>query len=176
MLPGLGVVALRCVAQTHDLRSQSVGRQRASGDDGDPARLVDSSHLFAADVNATFMRERLSNAGGEGHAIDRQGMSGRNRGGARDRHQQRPGASHFFFQQPGSGVFAVRLQGIGANQLGEIGGLVRGSRARRPHLAELDVESAAGALPGGFRSGKAGSDDRDRSHFAFDVFRERRGA
>jgi hypothetical protein len=126
--------------------------------------LIDGGDFFPANCNERFAREGVGDFGGEGDAVDGESMPGRNGAGAGKLEQQRSGAAHFLFEQPGRSVHAVGLQRVGADQFGEVGGLMGGRGARGAHLTEFDGDAAAGALPGGFRSGKAGTDDADAGH------------
>ena len=63
------------------------------------------------------------------------------------------GAAHLLLQQPGRGVFGLGLEGVGADELGEVGGLVRFGGAQWAHLGERDV--AAGAAAWSAASGPA---------------------
>ena len=133
--------------------------------------LVDGRDFFADDANQRLALDGGGDSLGKLFAIDGQRVTGGNRGLARDLHQQRTGAAHLLFQQPGRGVLGVGLQRVGAHQLGKVRGLVRGRRAHRPHLEQLDRDAAAGALPGCFRAGQSGADDADGFVHAGDAAR-----
>ncbi len=116
-------------------------------------------HFFAHDFDQRLGFYRRGHGFGKLFAIDGQRVSGRNSRLTPDLDQQRAGAAHLFFQQPGRGVLAVGLQGVRADQLGKVRRLVRRGRAYRSHLVQLHAQTAAGALPRGFRAGQAGADD-----------------
>jgi hypothetical protein len=50
---------------------------------------------------------------------------------------------------------------VAADQLGQAVGDVRLGAALRAHLVEMNVDAAAGDLPGGFRARQPAADDRD---------------
>ncbi len=51
------------------------------------------------------------------------------------------------------------LEGVGADELGEVGGLVGFGRARWAHLVEVDFAAGRGGLESGLRAGEAAADD-----------------
>src|SRR5262249_36183741 len=81
-----------------------------------------------------------------------------------DLEKKRICAPHFFLQKPRGCVLAVGFQRVGANEFGEIRGLMRGSCALGAHLEEFHRNAATGTLPRRFRTGEAGADDADRCH------------
>ena len=93
-------------------------------------------------------------------AIDRERAAGRKLVAVAHRHDQRAGAPHLGVQQPdGVGLGIVGAEGIGADELGEVAGLVRRRHRRRPHLVQHDRDARLGELPGGLRAGEAAADD-----------------
>ena len=56
----------------------------------------------------------------------------------------------------------VRAERIRTNKLGEVGGLVHGGRANRPHFVQHHRDTTACDLPGGFSTRQAAADDMDR--------------
>ena len=111
-------------------------------------------------------------AGGELGAIDSQGVAGRDGGGVGILEKKTSGAAHLLLEQPGSGVFGFGLEGVGTDELGEVGGLVGLGGALRPHLVELDLAAGRGRLQGGLRAGEAAADNFDFFHEGW--FRVRR--
>ncbi len=48
------------------------------------------------------------------------------------------GEAHLLLEEPGGGVEGLGLEGVGADELGEVGGLVGLGGAMRAHLVEVD--------------------------------------
>ena len=148
-------------AEALNLGGQRVGGKRAGGEDGDAIEVFERGDFLAHDTDQRLGGDGFGGEAGELQAIDGQGVPGGDSGAAGEFHEQRTGVAHLLLEQPGSGVFAVALERVGADQFGEEIGLMRGGVAQRAHLVEIDGEAAAGALPCGFGTGKAGADDAD---------------
>ena len=99
---------------------------------------VERDDLFAVDGDAGFGFDAGGDAAGELDAVDGEGVAGGNGGGVGFGEQDRAGAAHLLLQQPGRGVFGLGFERVGADQFGEVGGLVRLGGAGRAHLVELD--------------------------------------
>ena len=98
-----------------------------------------------------MLLEAVADAGGEEEAVDGEGVSGGDGGGVGVGEQEGIGKAHFVLEQPGGGVFGLRLEGVGADELGEVGSLVGFGRAMRAHFVEGDGAACGGCLEGRLR-------------------------
>ena len=153
-----------------ELGGEGRAGERAGGKDGNGVRivLVECGDLFALDFDAWLLRELLGDAAGELDAVDGEGMAGGDGGGVGCGEEEAVGATHLLFEQPGRGVFGFGLEGVGADQLGEVGCLVRLGGAERAHLGEGDLavgtRCEGGGLQSGFRTGESAADDVNILH------------
>ncbi len=125
---------------------------------------VESGHLFPVNGDAAFLLDSAGHQAGEFHPVDGQGVPGGHRARIRAGQQGGPGPAHFLLEQPGRAVFALRLERIGADQLGKVGRLMRGRGAQRAvhhraHFVEVDLAAAAGCHQGSLGAGQAAADD-----------------
>ena len=110
-------------------------------------------------------RERRRDGGGEAVAIDRERAAGRHLVGVAAAHDQRAEPAHLLVQQADRiGLAVVGAERVGADQLGQRLGLVRGGRAHRAHLVQHDRHAAARDLPGRLGAREPAADDVDRLH------------
>ncbi len=91
-------------------------------------------------------------------------MAGGDGGGVGCGEEEGVGAAHLLLEEPGGGVFGLGLEGVGADELGEVGGLVGLGGADGAHLVEGDFAAESGGLQGGFGAGEAAADDFDLLH------------
>ena len=126
------------------------------------------------DGDAGFGGDTGGDALGELDAVDGEGVAGGDGGGVGFGEEDAAGAAHLLFQEPGSGVFGLGLEGVGADEFGEVAGLVGLGGARGAHLVEIDFASAFCGLQGGFRAGETAADDFDFFHLV-DIRPERPG-
>ena len=140
--------------------------ERAAGEDGDGVGivLVERCDFFAADFDVGLGGDEVGDAAREFDAVDGEGVAGGNGAGVGGLEEEGVGAAHLLFEQPGRGVFAFTLEGVGADELGEVGGLVGFGGAEGTHLGEDDVTAEAGGLQCGFGSGESAADYVDRFH------------
>ena len=96
---------------------------------------------------------------GKFHSIHGEGVSGGHSGGVGFGEQEAAGATHLLLQQPGSGVFRLGLERVGADQLGEVRGLVGLGGARGAHLVERDFAAEGRGLESSFRAGESAADN-----------------
>ena len=117
----------------------------AGGEDGDGVGLVfvERGDLFAADGDAGTVFQQRGDAAGELDTVDGEGVAGGDGGGVGFAEEKGVGAAHLLLEEPGRGVFGLGLEGVGADEFGEVGGLVGLGGAVRAHLVEGD-----GAAPG----------------------------
>ena len=108
------------------------------------------------------MLELFGDAARELDAVDGERVAGGDGGGVGCGEEERVGAAHLLLEQPGRGVFGLGLEGVGADELGEVGGLVRFGGAERAHLGERDVAAEGCGLECGFGAGESAADDVDR--------------
>ena len=126
--------------------------------------LREGGYFFATDFDVGVGGDHFGDACGEEFAVDGQGVAGGDRGGIGGLEEKAAGAAHLLFEQPGGGVFRFGFEGVGADELGEVGGLVGFGGAEGAHLGEDDAAAEAGGLQGGFGAGEAAADDVDRLH------------
>ena len=105
--------------------------------------------------------------GGEGIAVDRQGVAAGNARAMGDANQQGIQAPQLLLEQPGGGWPLVRLQRVAANQLSKAVGAMRPRLADGTHFVEDDGEARAGNLPCGFAACQACADDMDGRQVLF---------
>ena len=142
---------------------------------GPLARMVIVSASFSSSAVTssrwTVMRGsaamRCGYAFGELDAVDGESVAGGNGGGVGFGEEDAAGAAHLLLEEPGSGVFGLGLEGVGADELGEVGGLMRFGGAHGAHLVEIDFAAEAGGLQRGFGTGEASADDLDSLCHAF---------
>ncbi len=126
--------------------------------------LAEASDLFADDANQRLGGDGLGDAAGELDAIDGQGVAGGNGGLVGNAQEGGARAAHLLLEQPGRGVGRFALEGVGADQFAEVGGLVGGSEARLAvdegaHLVEVHLAAQARGGERGFRAGESAADD-----------------
>ena len=142
-------------------RAQRVGGERAGGQDSVRIGWVrfEAGDFFADDANGWLGGDGFGDAPGKLDAIDGQRVTGGDGGLVRNAQQGRTGAAHLLLEQPGRGVGRLALERVGADQFAEIGRLVGGRAANRPHLEQLHGDAPASALPGRLRAGQTGADN-----------------
>ena len=101
----------------------------------------------------------LRDAPGEEAAVHGEGAARGHLDLVRHPHHQRAQAPHLFLEQARGLVEAVAAQAVGADELGEVPGLVHGGRPHRAHLVQVDADPAARELPRGLASGEASAHD-----------------
>ena len=90
-------------------------------------------------------------AGGEEFAVYGEGVAGGDGGGVGVREEEGACSAHLLLEEPGGGVFGLGLEGVGADELGEVGGLVGFGGARGAHLVEVDFAAEGRRLGGRLR-------------------------
>ena len=121
-------------------------------------------HLAADDLDQRMRRDRVGDSRREPLAIDGQRSAGRDArliGGAHDDRAEPP---HLLFEQADGVIELVAAEGVAADELGELVGLVDGRRPHRPHLVENDPYAGGGGLPGCLAAGQPAADDGDVGH------------
>ena len=91
-------------------------------------------------------------------------MAGRDGGGVGVEEEEGVGAAHLLLEEPGGGEFGFGFEGVGADELGEVGGLVGLGGAVRAHFVEVYFATGRGGLQCGFGAGEATADDFDFLH------------
>ena len=162
-----GVVEIETVAaeKVVDRLEERMRRERAGGDDEEVGIApVERRHLLAMQRDVRRRGDRLRHGSGELVAIDRECVARRDacRFGACD--HGRVHQLHLMLQQADGIRLRRRAEGVGADELREIRGLVRGGRFRRPHLEQVDRVPLARERERAFTSGEAGADDLDAGH------------
>ena len=125
---------------------------------------------LAIDRDQRLGFQRAGDRGGETVAIDGERAAGRQLVAVGRAHHQRIEAAHFGMQKAdGAALGIVGAERVGADQLGELSGLVCGGRAKRPHFVQHHWHAAARELPGGLGTRKAAADDMNRPQGAHHV-------
>lgn len=138
--------------------------QGASGENSDVGRfLVKLRDLFADDGYARILLDESGYFGRKLCAVDCEGVSGGNRRGVGCGEEEGVGSAHLLLEQPGSGVFRLGLQRVGADEFGEVGGLMSLGGASRAHLVESDLAAESSGLESGFRTRQSAANDSDLS-------------
>ena len=138
--------------------------ERAGGEDGQVGVAVEGEDFFAVDGDVGVTLEALFDAGGEGNAVDCEGVSGGDGAGIGLGEQEAAGGAHLLLEQPGGGVFGLGFKGVGGDEFGEVAGLVGLGGAVRAHLEEVDEMAPGGGLECGFGAGETAADDADLAH------------
>ena len=115
--------------------------------------------LLADHGDGRMILDFFGDALGKEGAVHGQGPAGRNLGLVRRRHDQGAQLPHLFFKQTHGGRDIGGAQGIAADQLGQLRGLVRRAEPHRLHLMDGHPAAALGSLPGGLASREAAADD-----------------
>ena len=138
---------------------ERVRGERPGGHDRD--RIIgDAEDLLPVDAEARKRLHHLGHAAREQAAVHRQGAARRHLHLVGDADDEGVHPPHLFLQQAGGLVESVAAEAVGADELGEVVGLVDGGPPDRPHLEEVDAQAAAGELPCRFTTGEAAPDDR----------------
>ncbi len=103
-------------------------------------------------------------AGGEEFAVYGEGVTGGDGGGVGVGEEEGVGAAHLLLEEPGGGVLGLGLEGVGADEFGEVGGLVGLGGADGAHLVEVDFAACCGGLECCFGTGEAATDDFNSLH------------
>lgn len=129
-----------------------------------PFSFWSRGNFFADHADVGFGSDGLGDAAGELDAIDGEGVACRH--GCCICKGQKHGvrAAHFLLQEPGRGIGRFALEGVGADELTEIDGLVGGGEARLAvdhgaHFVEIDLAAEARSGQRGFRTGEASAND-----------------
>ncbi len=108
---------------------------------------------------------RCGDAFREFDAVDGESVACRDGGGVGFSEEDAACAAHLLFQEPGCCVFRLGLKRVGADEFGEVAGLVGFGGASGAHLVEVDFAAACCGLQGGFRAGQTAADNFDFFHW-----------
>ncbi len=140
---------------------QRLRGERAGGEDGEVGVVSgrESRTSSRMDGDVGLGGEALGDAARRRRRGRRRG---RGRRGRRWRRRRRAGsepARRISCLSSQGAVFSdSRFERVGADEFGEVGGLVGLGGAMRAHLVELDLLAAGGGLQRGFRAGEASAD------------------
>ena len=146
-------------------RLRELGRGQRAGRDDHVAggRIGQRRHRLAADLDQHLGLQRVLHVRGETVPIDRERAARRQLVRIARAHDKRVAAPHLLVQQPDRVVQAVvGAERVGADQLGERAGLVRGGRPARAHLVEDHRNTGLRQLPGRLAAGEPATDHVDR--------------
>lgn len=146
---------------------ESGGGEGAGGEDGERvvAALVEVENLFPVDGDAGIGGDAGGYPGREFGSVDCKSVAGGDRGRGGVLEEEAVSAAHLLLEEPGGGVFGLGLEGVRADEFGEVGGLVGFGRAVGAHFVEVYGAAERGGLEGGLRSGEAAADDFDFFHW-----------
>ena len=141
----------------------------SAGEVSGPVAMMTLSHsrrrrqnFLAADVDERLGFQRRGDRGGKIFAVDGERPARRQLVGVGRAHDQRAEPAHLVMQEAdGACLRVVGAERVRADQLGEFFGLVRGGRAKGPHLVQHHRHAAARDLPCGLGTRKAAADDMD---------------
>ncbi len=127
-----------------------------------PLRRRQARDLAALDGDERVRLELPRHVGGEAVAVDRQRAAGGQLVAVAGGHDERAGAPHLLVQQAdGVAGGIVGAEAVGADQLGEVAGLVRLGLALGPHLVQDHGHAEARDLPRRLGPGQPAADDVD---------------
>ena len=122
--------------ETLQLGGEGGAGERAGGEDGEGVGIagVERGDLFAVDGDSVLGCDAGGDAAGELDAVNGQGVAGGDGGGVGLGQENGSGAAHLLLEEPRGGVFGFGLEGVGADEFGEVGGLVGLGGAAGAHL------------------------------------------
>ena len=148
-----------------EFRGEGGAGEWAGGEDGDGVGIVPciiaaskGGDFFAVDGDEGLGGDAGGDALGEEFAVYGEGVAGGDGGGVGVGEEEGTCEAHLLLEEPGGGVFGLRLEGVGADELGEVGGLVGLGGADGAHFVEVYVATRGGGLEGGFWAGEASAD------------------
>jgi len=144
--------------QVADPLRQGAGGQRAGSDDRGAGG--DLGDFLAAHGDGGGAADGCGDSFGEDIAIHGQRPTGRQGAlvGAAD--DQAAQAAHLLFEQAQRPIHPRRSQAVAANQLSKLSGRVGLGGSPRPHLEQIDCQTALCSLPGSLRTGQTRTDNR----------------
>ena len=125
--------------------------------------LVELSYFFAVHRDARLGRDAFGDTFRELDAVHGQCVAGRDGGGVGFGEEDGAGAAHLLLQEPGRGVFGLGFEGVGADEFGEVRGLVGLGGAHRTHLVEVNLTASFCRLECRFGASETAADDPDPS-------------
>jgi hypothetical protein len=115
------------------------------------------------DGDAWFGCDAVGDACGEFDSVDGERVAGGNCGSVGFGEEDAAGSAHLLLEEPGGCVFRLGLEGVGADEFGEVAGLVGFGGAGGAHLVEVNLAASFGGLEGSFRASEAAANDLDSS-------------
>jgi hypothetical protein len=147
-------------AAPYGLRER-VGRERTGGHDRWSRRKI--LQLFAHDPDTWLGLQRTRHVIREQVSIYRQRAAGGNSPPVRDTQQKAAEVPHLGLQDAVRSVQVLRLEGIGADDLGQVIGLVGRRRTGGTHLVQVHAVPQGHKLPRRLGPGETAADHRDPS-------------
>ena len=136
---------------------QGVGSQGAGSHDDGALRHLGDFLLDDGDVG--MVSDLLGDHLGKAHTVNSQTAAGLHTGGLGALHDDAAHTAQLFLQQADCVLQAVAAEGVGADELCEIFGMMGGTLLGGTHLVEFYLDAPLGQLPGGFRACQACADD-----------------
>ena len=125
---------------------------------------VERGDLFAVDGDSGLGCDAGGNAAGELDAVNGEGVAGGNGGGVGLGEEDGAGAAHLLLEEPRRGVLRLGLERVGADQFGEVGGLVGLGGASGAHLVERDLAAEGCGLKRSLWASQSSADNPDLLH------------
>ena len=151
----------RPIASASAVRGQRAGRD----DHIVPILGRKPRDLAALERDERMGEDRRLDGFREAVAIDGERAAGRHLMGVGACDHDRAQRAHLAMEDAdGVGRGIVGAERIGADEFGEVGGLVRRGRPDRTHLVQYDRDAGLRRLPRGFRAGQPAADDMNGTH------------
>jgi hypothetical protein len=141
---GDGVVEIEAVAaeKVVDGVEERLGGERAGGDDEIIGIEIERRYLIAINRDVWLFLDGPCDLGGKPLAIDGEGVPRRHARRRPAAHHQRSEQRHLLLEQSDGVGDGRGAEGVRADQLRQVGALVRGGHLHRPHLVEVDAVAA----------------------------------
>ena len=155
-----GVKEMQVIGLTEILANgvgQGIGSQRTGSHDD--RTLGDLGDFLLDDGDVGMISDLLGDHLGKAHTVNGQTAAGFHAGSLGALHDDAAHAAQLFLQQTDRIFQTVAPEGIGADKLCEIFGMMGGTLLGRTHLVEFYLDAPLGQLPGGFRACQACADD-----------------
>ena len=160
-----GIVEVEVIF-AHEFSQRSGERRGSQGAGGHNGRTLGRQvcDLFAYDFNPGASRQGFGHCRGESFPVHRKRSSAGDSMAISKLEQQGIQCLQLLLEQPGGCARLVRLEGVAADNLGQMGRLVGKGVSGRPHFTQPHGETPPCNLPGRLGTRQAAADDQDRFH------------